>query len=405
MHSKEIEQRHANIQQFLEAQGIGGLFAYSPPMEHKWFQTGHVGYLTGWANHDRIVDSAVVIPARGQSVLLLAGMEYMLEQIADVCPIKNVRLVQAVDPNAVASVHAKPGGNTSGTGGFAGEALSILSSNGLLDRGIGLVGTEAMPKPLYDELVAGFGSRLKPVEDIVARLRSIKSAAEVAAMKQASRLSDLGFNTMVRVAKPGLRGIEVVAEMERAVRREGADHAKYWMASGPAPDWNQVRLDIKPHERVLQDGDLMASCSYVVYKGYWCHGHRTGTLRRPVEELNRIYGICRDAQDRALEMIKPGVQVRHVAETIRAAVKPYGFDLLGGRIGHGMGMDYSEQPVPLNHGNDSELKAGMTFVVHPVYALPNSNKMFVPLGDVCHLTSEGPELLMQFSRHLFLAGD
>jgi Xaa-Pro dipeptidase len=149
----------------------------------------------------------------------------------------------------------------------------------------------------------------------------------------------------------------------------------------------------------------MASCSYVVYKGYWCHGHRTGTLRRPVEELNQIYGICRSAQDRALEMIKPGVRVKEVAETIRDAVTPYGFDLLGGRIGHGMGMDYSEQPVPLGRGNENELQAGMTFVVHSVFALPRTNKMFVPLGDVCHLTPKGPELLMKFSRDPFLAGE
>ena len=58
----EYEERYEKIREFLRQQGLGALFVYSPPAEHKWGQTAHVAYLTGWANHDRIVDSAVVVP-------------------------------------------------------------------------------------------------------------------------------------------------------------------------------------------------------------------------------------------------------------------------------------------------------------------------------------------------------
>ena len=58
----------------------------------------------------------------------------------------------------------------------------------------------------------------------------------------------------------------------------------------------------------------------------------------------------------------------------------------GGRGGHGMGMDYAERPG-LAESSDELLQAGMTFVVHAAYGLPDSGAMFVPLGDVCHVTS------------------
>ena len=96
----------------MEGEGLGALFVYSPPMEHKWGQTGHVSYLSGWANHDRIVDSAVVVLAEGHTVLLVAGMTYMAEQIAEVSPIEDVRFVQAVDPNAVATVKIASAGRS-----------------------------------------------------------------------------------------------------------------------------------------------------------------------------------------------------------------------------------------------------------------------------------------------------
>ena len=58
----------------------------------------------------------------------------------------------------------------------------------------------------------------------------------------------------------------------------------------------------------------------------------------------------------------------------------------------------------LAESSDELLQAGMTFVVHAAYDLPDSGAMFVPLGDVCHVTSQGPELLMEFPRTPFIAG-
>ena len=394
----EFEERYRRVREFLSEGDLGALMVYSPAHEHKWGQTGHVAYLSGWGNCDRIVDTVVVVPQQGEPVLLLSGMDFMFEQAAEVSPIADMRLAAAVDPNAVAG-HRKSGGATD----FAGQAIEIIEANGIPTLDVGVVGVENMPVPFYEALVRGLGGRLKRVDDIVAQLRTVKTEAEVALMRRAAELSDLGYRKMLEIARPGMRGIEIVAEMEQVVRREGADHAKYWMASGPAPDWNDVRLDIKPHERVLEHGDLMASCSYVVYKGYWCHGQRTGSLGKPCPELDELCRITRGAQDRALEHMRPGEPIASMGRTVREQAEANGLELQGGRIGHGMGMDYSEQPVPLNDANETTWQAGTTAVIHSVFGLP-SGKMFVPLGDLCHVTEDGPEFLMDFQRTPFVAG-
>ena len=97
-----FETRYHRIREYLKANDIGALLAYSTPPEHKWGLTGHVSYLSGWANHDRISDTFVVVPAEGEVCLLFAGLPYMLQQIKEVSPIKDLRMVKAVDPNAVA---------------------------------------------------------------------------------------------------------------------------------------------------------------------------------------------------------------------------------------------------------------------------------------------------------------
>jgi len=397
---QEFEGRHENVRAFLRDNDLGALFAYSPPIEHKWAQTGHVSYLSGWANHDRIIESAVVIPAEGPPVLLFAGMPHMFPHIAEVSAIEDARIVKAVDPNAVALAEA---GKGAGPRDFAGETLAILDENGLSGKGVGVVGLSSMPAPFYEGLSAVLGKQLKVVDDVVADLRAIKSPAEVDAMKGAARLSDLGFDTMLEVARPGMTGVEIVAETERAVRREGADHAKYWMASGPPDDWAESRLDLKPHYRVLGKGDMMAACSYVTYKGYWSHGQRAGSLAEPSPEHEKIFNVALAAQDAALAMMKPGNTVRQAVEAARAAGKEHAFTLQGGRIGHGMGMDYGERPL-LAASNEEPLQEGMTFGMHCSWLLPESGVMFVPLGDVCVVRADGPEFLMKFPRPLFVAG-
>ena len=295
--SEMIDQRIGKVQQFLEEEDLGALFVYSPAMEHMWGQTGHVAYLSGWADHDRIVDSAVVVPRVGEAALMFAGMPYMRDLAMEVSPLDDVRLVTAVDPNAVAVDARKPGAPRS----FAAETLAILDESGFGDRQVGVVGIDNMPQPFHQALVGELGARFAAPRDIVAELRYAKTPDEVGMMRRAAALSDLGFETLVKTARPGMRGIEVVAEMERVIRRQGADVAKYWIASGPAPDWSDVRLEVKPHMRVLEAGDLMAACSYVVYKGYWCHGQRTGSLGEPCPELERICALTREAQDAGLE--------------------------------------------------------------------------------------------------------
>ncbi len=398
---QELESRQGRIREYLAEHDLGALFAYSPPFCHQWGQTGHVSYLSAWGNQDRLGDSAVVIPASGSPAILFTGLPYMKEQVAEVSPMDDVRIVSGVDPNAVAV--DRKAQNVGGIGDFASETLSILEENGLSGQAVAVVGVDNMPTPFYEFLSRALGDRLRRIPDIVAGMRSVKSPGEVESMRDSARLSDLGFQTLVEKARPGMTGVELVAEMERAVRGEGADIAKFWMASGPAPNWADSRIDIKPHERTLQEGDLIAACSYVVYKGYWCHGQRSGTLKKPSDALEDIYGIAREAQDAGLAEMKPGMRVGTVASVIRETAARHDFQLDGGRVGHGMGADYSERPS-MSESNEDLLAHGTTAVIHACFKLPGSGKMFIPLGDVCHVTPDGPEFLMEFPRTLFLAG-
>ena len=197
--TQEFQSRYSRVQSFLADQQLGGLLAYSPAREHKWGQTGHVSYLSGWANDDRIVETVVVVPRQGNPVLLASGMQFMLDQAAEVSPIEDMRLAEAVDPNAVAG--HRSGSDDQGPRDFAGQALAILEENGVGGEDVGVVGLNTMTAPFYEGLSRGLGGRLRRVDDVVSRLRSVKSKAELQLMRRAAELSDLGFSNHARGGK------------------------------------------------------------------------------------------------------------------------------------------------------------------------------------------------------------
>ncbi len=399
--SSEFRARIERVRDFVLDKDLGGLLAYSSPRAHMWHQTGHVGWLSNWANRDRIPESMVFVPAAGDPVLLFSGLPFMFPQVKEVSWMEDVRIVRSFDPNAVA---IQSGAREAGdVGDFADETLRVLAERGLVGKNVGLVGIENMPVPFYEALKRGIGtSRLKVVEDIVARLRAVKSKNEIALMRKSASLSDLGYQTFVDVAKAGMRGIDAIAEAEKAVRAHGTEEVLWWIANVPDGRWDQSVVDIKPTPRKLAHGDQIMMCSYVVYKGYWAHAHRCGSLGKESAQMKHMWEPAFEAQCAAVEKMKPGVRVSEVVRAARITAEKHGFSLHGGRMGHGIGVDYGERPF-LSEDNDALLEAGNVAIVHTCFTDPRSGKMLIPNGDLCHVTEDGPELLYAFPRQLFLA--
>ncbi len=399
--TNEFQDRIEKVRRFVLENDLAGLLVYSGPRAHMWYQTGHVGWLTNWANLDRIPDSMVVIPSDGDPVLLFSGLPFMLPQLRETCWLKDVRIVSPIDPNAVALQSGSK--EMARVRDFAGEAQAILSERGLAGKPAGLVGIDYMPAPFYEGLRAGVGpDRLKVVDDIVATLRAVKSPDELRLMRRAAELSDLGYKTFAEVAKPGMHGIEAVAAAEHAIRSQGGEQVMYWITNTPDGQWKDSIIDIKPTPRTLNYGDQVMMCSYVVYKGYWAHGHRCGYIGKEGKELKAMWEPLFEAHCAGLEKMRPGVPVGEIAKAARLKAQEYGYSLQGGRVGHGIGVDYGERPF-LSEDNRTLLEKGNVAIVHTMFSVPGSDTMLVPSGDLCYVTDNGPEFLFKFQRQPFLA--
>jgi Xaa-Pro aminopeptidase len=392
----EFLERVEKVKGYAASKGFGSVVVFSSPRANIWNQTGHVSYISNWSDRDRLCDTMVVIPLQGEPVLLLSGLPYMAQKAREISWMKDIRLVGSPDRNAPVL--------PSCSGSFGSEVKRILQDRRLEHKKIGIIGIESMPVPVYQDLIEFLSvESVEIADDIVAELRSRKSPIEIQHMQEAARLSDIGFSAILEAAKPGMRGYEVVAEMERAVRSLGADFVQFWMSSTPADSLYIGAIDIKPHQRKLQEGDQITCCSYIVYNGYWAHSMRTGRLGGRSSLQERIFSSCLEVHRRVIEAMKPGVCISEVAKTARSSAEKAGLKLQGSRIGHGIGLDYGETPA-MNDTSKGVLEEGMVVVLHVQFNIPETDSFHIPLGDVCHITRNGVELLTKFPQELFCAG-
>ena len=86
----------------------------------------------------------------------------------------------------------------------------------------------------------------------------------------------------------------------------------------------------------------------------------------------------------------------------KTGAKRFGYDLPGGRIGHGQGLDYAEEPFMIRDSAET-LQPGHVFVLHVCMGIRGTNILINPIADLCHVTEDGVEVLNQFPRDMFHA--
>jgi Xaa-Pro aminopeptidase len=235
---------------------------------------------------------------------------------------------------------------------------------------------------------------LRPAKPLVEQARMTKDAEEVEALRAAVNLGAGLFDRALESIRPGIEEIKVAAEMEYAAMCAGAEAMSFptIIASG--------RRSALPHGRastqaIPQDGFVV--CDFGVILGGYCSDMtRTLYVGRPSEEARQLYDAVREAQQAAVEAVRPG---RKVGEVDQAARKLLQQKKLGEYFthstGHGVGLEIHEAPR-LAAGQNEILRPGMVVTVEPGAYVPGT--WGVRIEDMVLVTEGGCEILTPTSK-------
>ena len=176
------------------------------------------------------------------------------------------------------------------------------------------------------------GRRIEDLTPHLRKLRLIKDRFEIAALRDAARVSAASLVTLMRTLRPGMNDLEAAGILEADWKRRGSPRAAFGpIISSGADAMTFFSLRGERYEsvnRVMQRGDLLfADYGAAEVRHYGSDLCRTLPVSgRFTAEQRRYYDIVLEAQDSAIATIRPGVMMLDVIKAAAGVFRAYGLE-------------------------------------------------------------------------------
>jgi Xaa-Pro aminopeptidase len=211
-------------------------------------------------------------------------------------------------------------------------------------------------------------ARLKVEGSLVWKLRKVKDEKELQLMRKAGKITSVGMQAAYKTIKPGVTEIEVAAEIEHAMRKEGG-----WGTGFDTIVASGIR-SAYPHggcaNRKIGKGDLVVVDIGAIYEHYCSDMTRTIVAGKPSVKQERMYEAVKTAQEKAYQAIKAKAKAKDIDQIARKTIQDAGYVPYDHGLGHGVGLEIHEPPT-LSATSKDRLVAGNVVTNEPGIYIPN----------------------------------
>ena len=232
-------------------------------------------------------------------------------------------------------------------------------------------------------------ARFAPAQNLLARLRQIKTPAEIDILRRLSRIADKAITDAYHSVHAGSSEMDLAAALTRGVYEQGAEYFKLMIV---ATGERSVFPNVGPTERILKRGDVCRVEIFPMIGGYHAGVCRTAAVGAPPPQAERIWENLTACKYLLLDAIKPGASSRAIYELYLSKLGELGLPPIS-FIGHGIGLHLHEDPY-LGPTEDQPLEAGMVLGIEPLiyetgfgFGMQNKDMVLVTDGG-CELLSD-----------------
>jgi Xaa-Pro aminopeptidase len=230
--------------------------------------------------------------------------------------------------------------------------------------------------------------------EVIAPLRAVKDAGEVARLAAVGAAIDAVHLRVPGVLRPGRTEREVARDLA-AMIRDGHDAVSFVIVAAGA---DSASPHHEPGERVIENGDVVVVDIGGTLDGYCSDMTRTYAVGSVPDGFADAYAALEAAQAAGVAAVRPGASAGDVDAAARDVLVAAGLgEAFVHRTGHGIGLDTHEEPWILG-GSDVELVAGMTFSVEPGFYL--RGRYGARIEDIVAVTATGVRALNVVDRGL-----
>ena len=231
-------------------------------------------------------------------------------------------------------------------------------------------------------------------------VRAQKDAFELDKMRVASDINDKCMEQIKSFIHDGVTELEVVAELKRIYSELGADDVSF----SPIVAFGPHAAD--PHHNsdntVLKEGDCILIDTGCLKDDYCSDMTRTYFWKKADERHMKLHDICREANEAAERIIKPGVRFCDIDKAARDHIASFGYgENFTHRLGHSIGCECHEFG-DVGAKNTDPVAVGNVFSIEPGIYL--AGDFGVRIEDLVIVTEDGCEIINHLSKKYEILG-
>ena len=202
----------------------------------------------------------------------------------------------------------------------------------------------------------------------------LKSAREIELMAQGGKILAATIETLRAAVRPGISTGDLDTIAEEFIRsHEGAVPAFKGLYGFPgsicASLNNEIVHGIPSPKRVLKEGDIVSLDVGVGYKGYFTDSATTVAVGAVSAEAQRLLDVTQRALAAGIDAAVLGNHIGDIGAAVQGVVEASGFTVVRDLVGHGIGVEFHEEPQVPNYGKPKRrerLSPGLTVAIEPM---------------------------------------
>ena len=160
---------------------------------------------------------------------------------------------------------------------------------------------------------------------------------------------------------------------------------------------------IPSEEEILEEGDIINVDCTTILDGYFADASRMFVIGQTTPQKQKLVDVAKECLQIGMDAAKPYSFVGDIGNAIQRHAKKNGFSVVRDLCGHGVGLEFHEEPDVLHYGRRGTgmlLVPGMVFTIEPMINM-GTWEVFVDEEDGWTVVSED-ELPSAQWEHTFL---
>jgi methionyl aminopeptidase len=202
----------------------------------------------------------------------------------------------------------------------------------------------------------------------------LKSPREIEVMAQGGQILAQTVAHLRREVRPGMTTSELDKLAEDFIRsHDGATPAFKGLYGFPGSVCTSINHEIvhgiPSSKRVLAEGDIVSIDIGVRFGGYYTDSATTVPVGEIDVRSQRLLDVTARALDAGIAAARAGNHVGDIGAAVQEVVERGGFSVVRDLVGHGIGVEFHEEPQVPNYGKPkrgTKLVPGLTIAIEPM---------------------------------------